>query len=243
MKNEVVRFMAAICCVAAFAVHSLGDEQTHKLGSPYNGFVGNHQQSVNSGWVPDARKHETKPWNRTDTNPDSSPIRLEDESDAQQSLRRAYNGRLDRRGTGNPYQAFATTDLQETPSFATAQGNGKVDFTPEHIKKQGYEKKNYLVMISADWCIWCKKMYPMLLEMRKEGYIIYIFETNRKEFEDYAALYKVRSYPTFIVYDDAKEVDRTSGRTSKEWFLKRLKTKEAQEKEDKDTTDSPYDGL
>lgn len=83
----------------------------------------------------------------------------------------------------------------------------------------------------------------MMLELRKKGYIIYIFETNRKEFKDYAALYKVKSYPTFIVYDNAKEVARTEGRTTEEWFLKRLKTKDQQAKEEEDQSDSPYNGF
>jgi thioredoxin 1 len=238
----MVRFVATICFMAAFAVCGYGQEPVNKLGGPYNGLIGHSQQSVDAGWVPDARKSETKPWNRTNTNTESTPVDLERETERQQSLRRAYQGRLDRRST-NPYRVFEATDLEKASTLTEAQGNSKVDFTPEHIKKQGNEKKNYLVMISADWCIWCKKMYPMLLEMRKEGYIIYIFETNRREFKDYAALYNVRSYPTFIVYDNAKEVDRTAGRTNKDWFLKRLKKKKDQEEEVEKPDDKPYDGL
>jgi thiol-disulfide isomerase/thioredoxin len=225
--------------MAAQPVHSFGQESANQLGSPYNGLISHSQQSVDAGWVPDARQSETKPWNRTNTNTESCPVKLEAETGYQQSLRRAYKGKLDRRDI---YSLIAPEKRNEEASKIT--GQEKVDFTPEHIKRQDNEQKNYVVMISADWCIWCKRMYPMMKELREKGYIVYIFETNREEFKDYAALYKVGSYPTFIVYDKAKEVDRTTGKTTEEWFKKRLKTRKEQEADVKpEPSDTPYDGL
>lgn len=241
MKNALVITLATVLSLATISIRCPGQERTNKLGNEDNGLVDHSEQSLNAGWVPEIRKWETT------TNADEScPVKLNTETEEQKSLRWAYNGRVDRRPTlpANPYNLFSQEGVQ-TPStfFGQDEETEKLDFTPEHIKNKGDEKMNYAVVISADWCVWCKRMYPMLLELRKEGYIIYIFETNRPEFEDFAALYNVRAYPTTIIYDNAEEVKRHIGKVEKEWLEKNLKTRKEQKAEPVKPDTNPYDKL
>ena len=148
-------------------------------------------------------------WNRQITSKQVCRYYYEFESRRQESLRYAYKGRLSE------------------------------DFIPPDIKKAGHEKKNYLVMLSADWCVWCKRMYPQMQQLRDEGYIVYIFDITKPGYEDYAALYNVKAFPTFIIYEDGKEIHRRPGATDQKWFRERLKTKQQQEEK----PSNPYEGL
>jgi thiol-disulfide isomerase/thioredoxin len=124
-----------------------------------------------------------------------------------------------------------------------------LDFTPEQIKKDGNERKNYLVMISASWCLSCRAMYPSIKKLQKDGYIIYIFETTEDKYKNFDEEYKVKMYPTFIIYEDGQEVYRRTGPAPQDWFKERLKLKEDQEDQDEpiepdnNTPVNPYDGL
>lgn len=220
MKHALVQYMATVCFLAAFSVSSISQGQNNQLGSSGNGVADHNQQSLKFGWVPPSGE--------------ASPVRIDEETDYQKSLRGAYDGRLDRRVI-EPYRSF-------DPKGEIKESTKKKDFTPKHITKQGNENKNYVVMISASWCGPCKKMYPEMKKLREKGYIIYIFDTTKKEFEDYAALYAINAYPTFIVYDKGKEVRRSVGVTNKSWFKKHLKLKKNQ-KDEKKEPNNPYDGL
>lgn len=113
------------------------------------------------------------------------------------------------------------------------------DYISDVIKKDGNANKNHLVMISASWCGPCNRMLPLMEQLKKEGYIIYVFKVDKKGYEDYARLYKAKLYPTFLVYDGGKEVNRTTGSTTTEkWFRDRLKKQETPEK-----PENPYENL
>jgi thioredoxin 1 len=112
------------------------------------------------------------------------------------------------------------------------------DYISDVIKKDGNANKNHLVMISATWCAPCNRMLPLMEQLKKEGFIIYVFKVDKKGYEDYARLYKAKLFPTFLVYDGGKEVNRTTGSTTTEkWFRERLK-KDVPKK-----PDNPYENL
>ena len=216
MNYACVIAFSAICSLATSFVDGPNQSPYHKLVTEDNGSADNHKQSINAGWVPNVGTDQGE----------SSPTREED-TPLQASLRTLYNGELGK----------------------VLQMNGQeveVDFTPELIKKAGYEDKNYLVMISASWCRPCKRMYPLMNKLRKEGYIIYVFDTTKKEFRNYRALYNVRAYPTFLIYDNKKEVKRSVGVTKEKWFKDNLKTLKEQNDEEKKPEpkpdEDPYDG-
>ena len=68
---------------------------------------------------------------------------------------------------------------------------------------------------TAEWCGPCKKTRPIVEEMKREG-----FEFQRID-ADYEQLlvkqFQVKSVPTFILLEDGKEINRTTGaKTRKE---------------------------
>jgi len=220
LNHAMVTALQIFCLLAASVTFGLDEPTTYRLDVTVDGPVDNHKQSINAGWVPNVEANEGE----------SSPVRLDEETSFQKSLRKLYNGTL----TGSIW----------TTTRGKVYRQEEVDFTPELIKKAGFEDKNYLVMISASWCGPCKRSYPLMKKLRKEGYIIYIFDTTKSDFRDYAALYKVRAYPTFIVYDNKKEVKRSVGMTSEKWFKENLKTLKEQNEKPSPTPDKdPYDGI
>jgi len=78
----------------------------------------------------------------------------------------------------------------------------------------------YLVFFTTSGCIPCKRMYPVIEALEAEGYEIYVvkYELNR----DMVRQHNVSSFPTILVFDDGKMVQRM-GTTTKAEILKYLK--------------------
>lgn len=101
------------------------------------------------------------------------------------------------------------------------------------VCKNGDCKKNYVVFFTASWCAPCRKMYPRIEQLRKDGYIVYVIDADK--FKDAAADFKVDSLPTSIVMDKGQEVERFIGVVELEKITEICKTKDDQDK------DTPYD--
>ena len=67
---------------------------------------------------------------------------------------------------------------------------------------------------TADWCQPCKKVKPIVEDMKKEG-----FEFQRID-ADYEQLlvkqFQIKSIPTFILLEDGKELNRITGARTRE---------------------------
>ncbi|AEF96240.1 thioredoxin family protein [Methanotorris igneus] len=66
-----------------------------------------------------------------------------------------------------------------------------------------------VVEFYADWCIYCKKLEPVLDELEKEG--IKVVRINVDENKELASKYGVRYLPTVFYVEDGKIVDKTIG--------------------------------
>jgi hypothetical protein len=52
-----------------------------------------------------------------------------------------------------------------------------------YVDKEGFTNNNYAILLTAEWCRWCKLMYRDTIEpLRKEGYKIFIIDID--EFPD-----------------------------------------------------------
>lgn len=113
---------------------------------------------------------------------------------------------------------------------------GNATYGHPYVKKEDADK-NYLVMYTAEWCIWCQGMYPIIKQLRKDGYIVYVVDADKHP--EAAREHQVESLPTFIVMNQGKEASRIKGACLKLKLKRRLKTRKDQEVQPKPETPIP----
>lgn len=99
---------------------------------------------------------------------------------------------------------------------------------PSHdICKAGDCQKNFLVFYTSKGCFPCRRMYPVIESLNKQGYIVYtiVYEDDEKAVDTIG----VKMFPTLIVYDGGKESVRLTG-VQTESTLKLLLKKRAEQK-------------
>lgn len=77
-----------------------------------------------------------------------------------------------------------------------------------------------VLLFSASWCSGCRVVKPYVKQLQDEGVDIKIIDAESEA--ALAAELNVNALPTFIVYQDDKELDRISGaipRTKLENFI------------------------
>ena len=83
--------------------------------------------------------------------------------------------------------------------------------------------KIVLVDVGAVWCPPCKQMEPIITDLAKtSGGKYKVIQIDGGTQEKLSAELKAGSFPTFIIYKNAKEVWRTEGVVSKEELLQQL---------------------
>jgi thioredoxin 1 len=74
----------------------------------------------------------------------------------------------------------------------------------------------------AEWCGPCKAMNPILESAEKELGEGMIFKINIEENPELAEKLEIRSIPTFIFYENGKEVARKIGMVQKNFLIESL---------------------
>ena len=62
---------------------------------------------------------------------------------------------------------------------------------------------------TADWCQPCKKVKPVVEDMKKEGFQFQMIDADYEQL--LVKQFKVNSVPTFILLEDGKELNRITG--------------------------------
>jgi len=75
-----------------------------------------------------------------------------------------------------------------------------------------------LVDFSAQWCVYCKMLKPVLSELDK----IWIGEVDGDKSPSLARKFNVSGYPTIVFLKDGKEVDRLIGFHPKENIMDKI---------------------
>ena len=88
------------------------------------------------------------------------------------------------------------------------------DFEQEVLKSD----KPVLVMFWGSWCVTCKRVQPMLKEMKQNNFKITTCNVDKNP--QIAVKYDVLGTPTFILFKDGNEVKRIFGAQSKEQLEK-----------------------
>jgi thioredoxin-like negative regulator of GroEL len=66
---------------------------------------------------------------------------------------------------------------------------------------------------TAEWCQPCKKVKPIVEDMKKEGFQFQMIDADYEQL--LVKQFKVSSIPTFILLEDGKELNRMSGAKTK----------------------------
>ena len=67
---------------------------------------------------------------------------------------------------------------------------------------------------TAEWCGPCKKTRPIVEEMKREGFEFQIIDADYEQL--LVKRFGIKSIPTFILFENEKEVDRTTGAKTRE---------------------------
>lgn len=248
--------LATICQLAAFPCTGFGQEEAGQLGSEAHGVAGDNQQSVESGWIPRSTEWESNTIKTGEFTfaDEHDPIKgREDDPERErvrQTYREAYRGWIVKPNQPrNVYGRLLSTEgdqaFQETEAtLDDCECGGEACKCPPYVCKKGDCKKNFVAMFSVTTCGPCRRMYPVMKQLREDGYIVYMYTLDVAEFrdEDLDAKYNIDVFPTFVIFEDGKEVVRTVGVNDAEWFRTNLKTREQQEAQP-EIKPNPYDGI
>jgi thioredoxin-like negative regulator of GroEL len=62
---------------------------------------------------------------------------------------------------------------------------------------------------TADWCQPCKKVKPIVEDMKKEGFEFQMIDADYEQL--LVKRFEIKSIPTFILMEDGKEINRITG--------------------------------
>ena len=67
---------------------------------------------------------------------------------------------------------------------------------------------------TADWCQPCKKVKPIVEDMKKEGFQFQMVDADYEQL--LVKKFEIRSVPTFILLENGKEINRITGAKTRE---------------------------
>jgi thioredoxin-like negative regulator of GroEL len=67
---------------------------------------------------------------------------------------------------------------------------------------------------TAEWCGPCKKTRPIVEEMKREGFEFQIIDADYEQL--LVKRFEIKSVPTFILFENEKEVARMAGAKTRE---------------------------
>jgi len=103
---------------------------------------------------------------------------------------------------------------------------GKNCKCPPYVCKAGYCKNNYAVVFATTWCNVCPRMWPVVNELRKRGYIVFYITTG--DHRGVIKQFDLQVWPTTLVIDNGKEIARFNGLTDTNVITRFLKTRKQQ---------------
>lgn len=67
---------------------------------------------------------------------------------------------------------------------------------------------------TADWCAPCKRVKPIVEDMKKDGYQFQMIDVDYES--DLIKKFEIKSVPTFILIKDSQEINRIVGGKTRE---------------------------
>lgn len=107
-------------------------------------------------------------------------------------------------------------------SLEKKEGNGQSGFTVDAFTKRVQANELVLVDIGASWCPPCRKMAPVIENIRKEFPSMHFVMVEAGVDTDIMTAVNADTLPTFIIYRKGKEVWRKTGLATAAEFRKNL---------------------
>lgn len=106
----------------------------------------------------------------------------------------------------------------EGPECRAVKTGQVIHFRGSQAELQALLKSNATVVVdfTATWCGPCKKMKPIFSALAQEMTDVLFIAVDVDEFESIAYAYGVTSMPTFLFFQNGKQVKRESGGKTKE---------------------------
>ena len=76
----------------------------------------------------------------------------------------------------------------------------------------------HVLYFTADWCVPCKKVKPIVEEINKDSLIKFKI-INVDHEKELAKSLELKSVPTFILFEEEKEIARITGAKTKQQLL------------------------
>jgi len=76
----------------------------------------------------------------------------------------------------------------------------------------------HVLYFTADWCVPCKRVKPIVEEINKDSLVKFKIINVDNE-KDLARSLELRSVPTFILFENEKEIARMTGAKTKQELL------------------------
>jgi thioredoxin 1 len=70
---------------------------------------------------------------------------------------------------------------------------------------------------TTEWCSPCKKTRPIVEDLKKEGFQFQIIDADYEQL--LVERFKIKSVPTFILFENEKEIKRITGAQTKESLM------------------------
>jgi thiol:disulfide interchange protein len=113
-----------------------------------------------------------------------------------------------------------------TPALAAPKGIAWQEDLEKGLALAKKQNKPALLNFYADWCSWCERMEedtlsdPRVIELAKRFVTIKLNTEDKRRLQIH---YKVRSLPTFVIYDPSgKEIGRVTGYRPATSFVEEL---------------------
>ena len=116
--------------------------------------------------------------------------------------------------TGNNFKVVKNKNLKTVP---------QPSFTKQQLNSVINSNELVLIDFSTQWCVPCKKMKPIVTEIKQENKDVEVLFVDVDANKDLAKEYAVQSVPVFLVFKNGKEIFRHTGIIEKNELIKQLK--------------------
>ena len=115
---------------------------------------------------------------------------------------------------------------KKKPVFVYCLSGGRSAAALAYLEENGFTVTELEVLMNfgASWCPPCRKMEPVLAELKTENPNVGILNIDAGKEQELMKAYSVKQIPTYILYKNGEEVWRTSGETKKSVILSKLNT-------------------